>query len=245
MARRRSPGSWRRLGLVAPVCGRSAGCSNAMVWSRAGVGRTLRRAPPIRACAPSARATFTNRISSDPAFCAARFAFTACTVSMWRRGGVACNKCQPQQSADPRCVLGDLVAIGHPRASTDRQRNGLLRQPPHPAGLGPLIRLCLAMGVEPWFIPPAEPWRNGIVEKFNDRWQQFGPLRRPRQGPGGRRSRQWRVRGAAQCALSLQQIGRPDARRRRWRPATPGCGFPSSRRPRAIRCRSPHTAGTI
>lgn len=48
----------------------------------------------------------------------------------------------------------------------------------HPRGLGPLIRLCLAMGVEPWFIPPAEPWRNGVVEKFNDRWQQFGPLRR-------------------------------------------------------------------
>ncbi len=49
----------------------------------------------------------------------------------------------------------------------------------HPRGLGPLIRLCLAMGVEPWFIPPAEPWRNGVVEKFNDRWRQFGPLRQP------------------------------------------------------------------
>jgi putative transposase len=48
----------------------------------------------------------------------------------------------------------------------------------HPRGLGPLIRLCLSMQVEPWFIPPAEPWRNGIVEKFNDRWQQYGPLRR-------------------------------------------------------------------
>ena len=47
----------------------------------------------------------------------------------------------------------------------------------HPRGLGPLIRLCLAMQVEPWFIPPAEPWRNGVVEKFNDRWRQFGPLR--------------------------------------------------------------------
>ena len=53
----------------------------------------------------------------------------------------------------------------------------------HPRGLGPLIRLCLAMGIEPWFIPPAEPWRNGIVEKFNDRWQQFGPLRRTVKGP--------------------------------------------------------------
>jgi hypothetical protein len=35
------------------------------------------------------------------------------------------------------------------------------------------------MDVEPWFIPPAEPWRNGVVEKFNDRWRQFGPLRQP------------------------------------------------------------------
>lgn len=49
----------------------------------------------------------------------------------------------------------------------------------HPRGMGPLIRLCLAHRIEPWFIPPAEPWRNGVVEKFNDRWQQQGPLRHP------------------------------------------------------------------
>lgn len=44
--------------------------------------------------------------------------------------------------------------------------------PTHPRGLGILIRLCLLYGVEPWFIPPAEPWRNGVVEKFNDHWRQ-------------------------------------------------------------------------
>ena len=49
----------------------------------------------------------------------------------------------------------------------------------HPRGMGPLIRLCLHSGVQPWFIPPAEPWRNGVVEKFNDVWQQLGPLRQP------------------------------------------------------------------
>jgi transposase InsO family protein len=42
----------------------------------------------------------------------------------------------------------------------------------HPRGLGPLIRLCLHNGVEPWFIPMAEPWRNGMVENFNERYQQ-------------------------------------------------------------------------
>lgn len=44
--------------------------------------------------------------------------------------------------------------------------------PLYPRGMGPLIRLCLHHNVEPWFIPPAEPWRNGVVEKFNDHYQQ-------------------------------------------------------------------------
>lgn len=42
----------------------------------------------------------------------------------------------------------------------------------HPRGMGSLIRLCLHNNVEPWFIPMAEPWRNGMVENFNERYQQ-------------------------------------------------------------------------
>ncbi|NOQ51755.1 MAG: DDE-type integrase/transposase/recombinase [Desulfuromonadaceae bacterium] len=44
--------------------------------------------------------------------------------------------------------------------------------PRHPRGMGQVIRLCLHSGVEPWFIPMAEPWRNGVIEKFNDLYQQ-------------------------------------------------------------------------
>ena len=40
-----------------------------------------------------------------------------------------------------------------------------------------MIRLCLLNDVEAWFIPFAEPWRNGVVEKFNDHYQA-GFLRR-------------------------------------------------------------------
>lgn len=43
--------------------------------------------------------------------------------------------------------------------------------PLHPRALGPLIRLCLHHEIELWFIPPGEPWRNGVVEKFNDHWK--------------------------------------------------------------------------
>jgi len=44
--------------------------------------------------------------------------------------------------------------------------------PTHPRGMGPLIRLCLHHDIEPWFIPMAEPWRNGMIEQFNDLYQQ-------------------------------------------------------------------------
>lgn len=38
----------------------------------------------------------------------------------------------------------------------------------YPRSFGLLIRLCLYLHVEIIFIPPGQPWRNGIVEKFND-----------------------------------------------------------------------------
>lgn len=47
----------------------------------------------------------------------------------------------------------------------------------HPRGMGNMIRVCLLNDVEAWFIPFAEPWRNGVVEKFNDHYQA-GFLRR-------------------------------------------------------------------
>ena len=34
------------------------------------------------------------------------------------------------------------------------------------------IRLCLLNDIELWFIPQREPWRNGVVEKFNDHYRQ-------------------------------------------------------------------------
>jgi hypothetical protein len=37
----------------------------------------------------------------------------------------------------------------------------------HPRSLGVILRLALSQGVTPIFIPPAEPWRNGVIEKFN------------------------------------------------------------------------------
>lgn len=38
----------------------------------------------------------------------------------------------------------------------------------YPRSFGLLLRTCLQLGVQAIFIPEGEPWRNGIVEHFND-----------------------------------------------------------------------------
>lgn len=39
----------------------------------------------------------------------------------------------------------------------------------HPRGLGMLLRTALNLNVTPMFIPVAEPWRNGVIERFNQK----------------------------------------------------------------------------
>jgi transposase InsO family protein len=43
----------------------------------------------------------------------------------------------------------------------------------YPRSLGIVLRLALSQGVTPIFIPPSEPWRNGIIEKFNSNLYKY------------------------------------------------------------------------
>lgn len=62
--------------------------------------------------------------------------------------------------------------LGMPRHQQVDNEMVFYGSPAHPRGMGMLIRLCLLHDIEAWFIPPGEPWRNGVVEKFNDHWRQ-------------------------------------------------------------------------
>jgi putative transposase len=42
----------------------------------------------------------------------------------------------------------------------------------YPRTLGLVLRLCLYFGVQPVFIPVAEPWRDGVIESFNDTYDK-------------------------------------------------------------------------
>ncbi len=43
----------------------------------------------------------------------------------------------------------------------------------YPRAFGLVVRLALDVGVEPLFIPPREPWRNGVIEQFNGQAQRL------------------------------------------------------------------------
>jgi len=90
----------------------------------------------------------------------------------------AINRCgiEPIPSRAAQSVLDAVYAIwlrmGIPENLQVDNEMAFFGSPAYPRGMGPLIRLCLRYGVNLWFIPPSEPWRNGVVEKFNDHYQQ-------------------------------------------------------------------------
>lgn len=63
------------------------------------------------------------------------------------------------------------IRLGLPQNQQVDNEMSFYGSPRHPRGMGPLIRLGLLHGIEVWFIPVREPWRNGVVEKFNDIWK--------------------------------------------------------------------------
>ncbi len=90
----------------------------------------------------------------------------------------AINRCgiEPMPSRSAQSILdavyGVWMRMGIPKNVQVDNELAFYGSPTHPRGMGPLIRLCLAFGVNLWFIPPAEPWRNGVVEKFNYHYEQ-------------------------------------------------------------------------
>ena len=71
-----------------------------------------------------------------------------------------------------RAFWASWMRLGMPKHQQVDNEGAFYGSPAHPRAMGNLIRLCLLYGIEVWFIPPAEPWRNGVVEKFNDHWRQ-------------------------------------------------------------------------
>lgn len=91
---------------------------------------------------------------------------------------IATNRCaiEPLRSREAQSIIDAVYAawlrMGLPKNLQVDNDATFFGSPTHPRGMGPLIRLCLRYGVHLWFIPPSEPWWNGVVEKFNDHYEQ-------------------------------------------------------------------------
>ncbi len=42
----------------------------------------------------------------------------------------------------------------------------------YPRSIGIVLRLCLHFGIQPVFIPVGEPWRDGVIERFNETYDK-------------------------------------------------------------------------
>jgi len=83
---------------------------------------------------------------------------------------------ESQRTKQDRQVASSLLrcwkAVGLPdflQLDNELSFRGSNRYPRSP---GLVIRLCLYFGVQPVFIPIGEPWRNGVIEKFNDTYNK-------------------------------------------------------------------------
>ncbi|MGH9043522.1 MAG: hypothetical protein ACRDVP_01545 [Acidimicrobiales bacterium] len=80
-------------------------------------------------------------------------------------------------AARPTWIAGQIAAmwgvLGVPGiAQFDNHSNFRGAIPPGWATFGPVVATCLDLDVVPRFIPLREPWRNGVVEHFNDVWDK-------------------------------------------------------------------------
>ena len=83
---------------------------------------------------------------------------------------------ESQRTKQDRQVASSLLrcwkAVGLPdflQLDNELSFRGSNRYPRSP---GLVIKLCLYFGVQPVFIPIGEPWRNGVIEKFNDTYNK-------------------------------------------------------------------------
>ncbi len=79
----------------------------------------------------------------------------------------------PQANMLASSMMGVWTRVGVPLAAQfDNHSNFRGGIPPASASFGPVVAACLDLGVTPRFIPLREPWRNGVVERFNDVWDK-------------------------------------------------------------------------
>ena len=82
------------------------------------------------------------------------------------------NSTNPERRQNRMAVTKGLVSswqtLGIPLHEQMDNKLPMRGSNQYPHSFGLVIRLCLSLGIQPLFIPLAEPWRNGIIEHFQN-----------------------------------------------------------------------------
>ena len=83
---------------------------------------------------------------------------------------------ESQRTKQDRQIAANLIrcwkAIGIPDYLQMDNELSFRGSNKYPRSFGIVIKLCLHYGIEPVFIPIREPWRNGVIEHFNDTYSK-------------------------------------------------------------------------
>lgn len=99
----------------------------------------------------------------------------------------------PIRSKDDASIIRALIEtwqeIGIPDFLQLDNELSFLGSNRYPHSLGKVLKLCLSVNIQPVFIPQGEPWRNGVIEHFNntldnkfyrtERFQDYQHLKEP------------------------------------------------------------------
>jgi len=83
---------------------------------------------------------------------------------------------ESQRTKEDRQVAGSLMrcwkTLGLPDFLQIDNELSFRGSNKYPRSFGIVIKLCLYYRIEPVFIPLSEPWRNGVIEHFNDTYSK-------------------------------------------------------------------------
>lgn len=151
------------------------------VLARAGVSRPRRRQPgyvskqvpyPALARVEPGATHQVDMIGPRHLFGAAKFhALNLIDVGSHLAGNDIVTELRPPLLAG--ALAGIWTRVGVPAvAQFDNHANFRGGIPPAWQHFSPIVATCLDLGVTPRFIPLREPWRNGVIEHFNDVWDK-------------------------------------------------------------------------
>jgi len=104
-----------------------------------------------------------------PRYLAADGRFYAINIIDLLTGKAAVNPARRRTHADVlRALVDTWQRLAIPRYLQMDNQLPFRGSNRHPRSFGVVVRLCLHLGIQPVFIPLSEPWRNGVIERFQD-----------------------------------------------------------------------------